>query len=617
MPGIAGIISQASAAQCQQSVTAMLKSMMHERSYAAATYSAPELGVYGASIGFEEASKTGQILRNEDESIVLLFSGECFPEAGRENDLRKNGKLFGEGRVDWLVHFYEEEGERFFEKLNGLFSGLLIDKRKKRVFLFNDRYGFDRLYLHEGKDAVYFASEAKSLLSVLPSTREFAIEGVQDFLAFGCAFENRTLFRGIELLPGGSLWTWEDGRWKRGQYFNPSTWQSQSVLSAEAFQEQFEERFKTILPRYFESPARLGISLTAGLDTRMIMAARPKGSRQPVCYTYDGPSGATLDTQIAERIAEACGLDHKVLRINPDFFSDFSAHADRTVFVTDGTFGVLGAHEIYLSAKARSLAPIRLTGVFGGEIIRGVSTFKRLELSPRLLAPDLHRSVATEAMRSLPNGSGNPVSFAAFAEIPWNISGSLAACRSQLSFRTPYLDNGLVALAYRAPVTLRKSPLPALRMLERNDLALAAIPTDMGLGGNRGLGSLWRRLWSKATFKLDYLSNEGLPDKLSRLDDVLNSLNSRKVFFGHHKYLRYRSWLRKELAQYLRDSLATCDRTPFWNAGFVRGLAEQHIAGHANYMREINAVLTLSAVERTLLRAPLRTKDLSLASHPR
>src|SRR5206468_2800100 len=97
-----------------------------------------------------------------------------------------------------------------------------------------------------------------------------------------------------------------------------------------------------------------------------------------------------------------------------------------------------------------------------------------------------------------------------------------------------------------------------------------------------GLGSLWRRLSSRATFKLDYLSNEGFPHRLSPLDNMLDSLNARKVLFGHHKYLRYRSWLRKELAQYLRDSLASCRAVPFLNAEFVRGAAEEHIAGRRN-----------------------------------
>ena len=91
---------------------------------------------------------------------------------------------------------------------------------------------------------------------------------------------------------------------------------------------------------------------------------------------------------MAARVAAACGLEHHLLRLGPDFFSDFAAHADKTVFVTDGCSGILGAHEIYLHRLARPLAPVRLTGNYGSEIFRGVSTFKPLGLAPQIFDPD-------------------------------------------------------------------------------------------------------------------------------------------------------------------------------------------------------------------------------------
>ena len=35
---------------------------------------------------------------------------------------------------------------RFVAGLNGLFSGLLIDRARRHVLLFNDRYGSERIY---------------------------------------------------------------------------------------------------------------------------------------------------------------------------------------------------------------------------------------------------------------------------------------------------------------------------------------------------------------------------------------------------------------------------------------------------------------------------------------
>src|SRR6202035_4334928 len=109
---------------------------------------------------------------------------------------------------------------------------------------------------------------------------------------------------------------------------------------------------------------------------------------------------------------------------------------DRTVYITDGCSGIFGAHEIYLNRQARQLAPVRLTGNYGSEVLRGVSTFKPIGLSPRLFNLEFGRSL-TSSTQSVANGNEHPVTFAAFREIPWNLFGNLAADRSQVSFRTP------------------------------------------------------------------------------------------------------------------------------------------------------------------------------------
>ena len=86
---------------------------------------------------------------------MLLFSGECFVDPEKRSQLRQKGRRLGQATGSWLVHRYEKEGNQFFEKLNGLFSGLLIDKRRSKAFLFNDRYGVERIYWHETRDATF------------------------------------------------------------------------------------------------------------------------------------------------------------------------------------------------------------------------------------------------------------------------------------------------------------------------------------------------------------------------------------------------------------------------------------------------------------------------------
>jgi asparagine synthase (glutamine-hydrolysing) len=434
--------------------------------------------------------------------------------------------------------------------------------------------------------------------------RQFDPEGVADFLTYGCTLNWKTLFRGIEILPGGSAWSFEAGQCRKGKYFSTETWESQPQLAAGEFENRFQETFKRILPRYFESPSKIGVALTGGLDTRMIMACRPQTNGHTTCYTFSGNNGQTLDDRIAGRVAATTGLEHQLLRLGPDFFSNFAAHADKAVFVTDGCAGIFNAHEPYFNRQARQLAPIRLTGNYGSEILRNMSTFKPIPFSPELLSVDWRAKMDSRAQK-LQTRFAQPMTFAAFKEIPWNLYGNLSAGRSQLSFRTPYLDNELVSLAFQAPEQIRKSSMPSIRLILANDAALGKIPTDRGfVGKNSGLSFLCRRVFAETTFKLDYYNSEGLPSLLAPFEPVFKTITSGLGVVGLHKFLRYRSWFRNEFADYARGVLNNLQSrsNDFWNPDFVKRMASKHIEGRKNYSLEINAVLTLEAVERLLFR---------------
>jgi asparagine synthase (glutamine-hydrolysing) len=335
----------------------------------------------------------------------------------------------------------------------------------------------------------------------------------------------------------------------------------------------------------------------------MIAACLPVSNDGLRAYTFAGQAGRMLDERLARLVADACGLPHEVLRIGPEFLAAYPSLVDRTVLATDGSFGATGAHEIYLNGLARHVAPVRLTGNFGSEVLRGMSTFKPLGLARGILARDV--AAAVEGASTVhPVSSAHPVARAVFCEIPSGLFGSLAAGRSQVTFRTPYLDNELVALAFRAPGVSRHSPMASLEVVRRN-AALSRIPTDRGILLNDAAPLAWaRRMFAEVTFKLDYLYTEGLPGWLRPIEPGFR-LMSQAGLLGRHKYLPYRRWFQRELASYVRE-VVTDPRTlrmSWWNAQALEPMLQDHVGGRENYVKELNAVLTLEAVERLLLRA--------------
>ena len=591
MPGIVGIISQTPSADCRARAWQMIETLQSEKFYKSTALSVPELGVYAGCVWFEDSP--GGSFSDERRNIELIFSGECF----LGSEIVTGSKI---------IHLYEEEGEHFAAKLNGLFCGLLIDKAGGKILLFNDRYGIQRVYFHAQNGNFFFASEARALLRILPEQREFDPDGLTDFLTFGSTLNWKTLFRGIEVLPGASLWKFENGKLRKENYFSAKSWESQPPLAPAEFEDRFRETFRRILPRYFNSSARVGIALTGGLDTRMIMACRPQDNGHTTCYTFSGNNGQTQDDKIAARVAAASHLEHNLVRLNPDFFSDFSEHADKTIFATDGCAGIFNSHEMYLNRKAREIAPVRITGNYGSEILRGHSTLKSVPVSPQLFSADWRPKINARAESlSREKNQTHPVTIAAFKEVPWHLYGNLAAGRSQLQFRSPYLDNELVALAFQTPDPLRKSSLPSCDLIRASDFTLSEIPTDRGFGGsNSGLRFVTRRAFAEVTFKLDYYTVAGLPGPFSTLNSIYKSVIETLKIAGMHKFLRYSAWFRNELAGYVREVLnsSRVRGNALWNPEFIEQLAGNHMSGRRDYSAEINAVMTIEAVERLLLR---------------
>ncbi len=403
-------------------------------------------------------------------------------------------------------------------------------------------------------------------------------------------------------MPGGSLGVWEGGTGlRRGRYFDVREWEEQGELTETAFEEEFVETARAVLPMYAESSQRVGISITGGLDTRMLMACLPQAAK-PICHTYAALSGETLDVSVGRRVAHSLGLEHHTLRISKEFVTNLASHIDRTIFLTDGGHSVLGAHEVFLSDLARELAPIRLTGNFGSEILRSMSTLKRQKLAQRgvvdaAFVPRVEQWAAAQR-------SSHPLTRTAFEEVPIHLFGPMAITRSKMTFRTPYLDNALVQLAYRAPFASRNSPASALRLIETGPAVLGRIPTDRGYSCGRSSPLYpFRRLYCEVTFKLDYYDKEGLPKKLAFLDRFRGLFDSFGLL-GLHKFLPYRHWFRDELAPYVADVLdsAMTREQPWWNRNLLPTLAREHGKDGNNFVPELNAILTLEAVERTLIR---------------
>lgn len=580
----------------------MVEAISHQPFYSTGTWIEESLGVYVGWAAQKNSFSDGQPLINERKDVVLVFSGEEYPEPETVARLKRAGHQVEAKGPSYLVHLYEDD-PKFPAGLNGRFHGLLIDRRQAKAVLFNDRYGVHRLSFHQTPDTFYFAAEAKAILAVRPELRKLDPQAFGEFVSCSCVLEDRTLFEGIRLVPGGAAWEFRKGPVpQKRSYFDVREWEEQAPLSGEEYYQDLREVFSRNLARYFNGRQKVAVSLTGGMDTRVIMAWQKAEPDSLPCYTYGGAFRDCRDVQVARRVARVCGQSHRVVTVGDEFLSRFASYAERSIFLSDGCVHVNRAADLYVSEKAREIAPVRIVGTYASEVLKQAPMFKPVDPMPGLFQPELRSSLQQAKLTYARLREQHPVTFAAFRQSPWWHYGVLSLEQIHLTVRSPFLDNDFVRLIYRQPKMLDMVRDVRWRMICDGNPALGRIPSDLGVNGG-GLSTLAARRFHEFTFKAEYAYDSGMPQWLARADHFVSPLHFERLFLGRHKFAHFRVWYRDALSNYVREVLLDSRSLsrPYVDRKGLEAVVSGHLRGDRNYTGELHTLLTLELLHRQFI----------------
>jgi asparagine synthase (glutamine-hydrolysing) len=308
--------------------------------------------------------------------------------------------------------------------------------------------------------------------------------------------------------------------------------------------------------------------------------------------------------RLSRRIADIAEQPHHTLRLDQSFFTGFTEIAERAVFLSDGSMDVTGSIDLYLQKKARQIAPIRISGVYGGELLRRLVVFRPMRLAGEVFSSELAHAMGNAARTYSEELSGHLLSFSLFKQAPWYMTGKFAIERSQVTFRTPYFDNDLAALAYQSPPEEQRRHDLSLHVTAGGNRRMAALRTDRGPGLYAGpvLGRIQRAL-GELTFKAEYAFDYGMPQRLARIDGFIRPFHLEKLFLGRHKFHHFRVWYRDRLSHNVREVLldARTRNRPYLQPRILERMVTDHLAGRANRTLDLHRLLTLEIIERTLI----------------
>ena len=609
VPGICGFVVKSEYQHSAQhachvaTLDTMAAAMRYEPFYSSQTFHSPELGVYVSWVGRPDGA-SGALHTEGQSKITLATAGEPRCDPWMSRDRQPSGHLQSETLR--IIACYDRSPDQIPAAVRGICSGLLVDERRERSYLFNDRVGLERLFVYENAAMYVFSSEAKAILAVVPEARAFDPYALAQFFTAGCTFDESSLFRGIRVLQGGTLVTFERGRAPvLRRYFRPDDWEKSDPLPEKAFLEEFSSTLEIVLADAVKEGSGAAISLTGGLDSRMVMACLKAPVGTVPCYTFGSMYRETYDVKVARKVARICGQPHQVLTLDAGFLHGISEQFTKAVFISDGSLGLSGAAELYLNALARNVAPIRVTGNYGGELLRGFRAFKSFMPAGDFLKPGL-AGLAQEAVRQFRRMADvPPLSFTLFRQAPSGF-GRYAIERSQLGVRSPFLDDRLVRTLYRRPASANGGPEPSAWLIGRRHPKLLSLSTDRGfLGGGGPIGRAAVRLFREGLFKAEYWSGHGAPPWAAAVTNRVPGFLLERAFMGRHKFVHPRPWLRANLGEFTRDVLSSRDvgdLESHIDVTKVRLMLRQDEDGHTNHSDELDKVVTLALASQLFFR---------------
>jgi asparagine synthase (glutamine-hydrolysing) len=611
MPGIFGFVDHSAGLggygdQPELLLRRMADAMQFDPSYTLDMISCPEAGAWvgrTAHPALSAATRGVPSAAGRSPSVKVLLAGE--PRSLEADDESDSSEVvaYGTGAMSVGVRYLHHGAESVVSQTA---AGVIVDSRAGTCLVFNDRYGAERIFLHVDVDRTFFASEAKAILAVAPQTRELNARGLAEIFACGGTLGRTSLFDQIEVLEGGTVLTFRRGAgMTRRSSFDRTELESAPPADADQFLAEFPQLLRKAVSRCTRRPPAAGVSLTGGLDSRMILAAFEANAETVPCYTFGSMYRDTFDVAIGREVARRTGHPFRVLELGGRFLSNLEKTLDRSVFISDGYIGLSGAAELYLNEQARAIAPVRVTGNWGGELLRGVRAFKFVAPRAGLLQPEVSQQIGDAAREFAATDASisNPLSYTLFRQLPVQGYGRNAIERSQLLMRAPFLNDDVVQALYRAPGEVRRSHAASLAVIgQRRELLEPA--TDLGLlGDSPSSVRAVRRYYRTGLAKAEYLVSHGAPDWMAVL--TANPLGAmlERAFLGHHKFQHFRRWIRRDIPTLLRTSLqdSRVDLSRWLNMPAVRKMVDSHIAGRANHLDELDKALTLTATVRTLL----------------
>jgi asparagine synthase (glutamine-hydrolysing) len=273
-----------------------------------------------------------------------------------------------------VLGLYQQDGEDFIAKLNGMFAFAIWDDKKRTLILARDRFGVKPLYFTCQNGQLIFASEIKSILALEEIKRSINESAIADYFNFQTVFGDQTFFEGIRCVTPGHMLICSGNKISDKQYWD-IRFEEKSELSEKHCVETLQKLLRNAVQHLIPDARPFGCHASGGTDSTSIISILAENKKSFHTFTcgFDIQGAREDENHLDERqysrlVSEKFGSMHHEMTIGPD---SFKGCLKKTLWYLDQPTG--GTHyQLYEMAQfARNYVSVLLAGHGSDELLAG------------------------------------------------------------------------------------------------------------------------------------------------------------------------------------------------------------------------------------------------------
>ncbi|MBI04996.1 MAG: asparagine synthase (glutamine-hydrolyzing) [Pelagibacteraceae bacterium] len=223
-----------------------------------------------------------QPIIDKTSGTAIVFNGEIYNFQELQNKIDNKIKATNDTRV--ILSLYLKYGLEIFSMLRGMFAIAIWESKNNRLILARDRFGIKPLYYFKDNDKIYFASEPKALFKLgLPKNINFS--SIKKYLVDGILENNHeTFFDNVIPIKPSTIMLIEKNNINTKRFWNEK--RNNNIANTKNIKEDLSEKLNEVIKSHLISDAPVGITLSSGIDSQILLKYILKHNQNIKTFTY-------------------------------------------------------------------------------------------------------------------------------------------------------------------------------------------------------------------------------------------------------------------------------------------------------------------------------------------